>query len=192
MSRAIQIRVSESVVRTVHVEDGVQSSLEMLPILGRERQAELLAAELEKQGFTRDGQDGKGGKVVRRKDKDGIEITVDLETATVTVRLGADADLAETVERRANVGIERRDEAETSLRDDVMRDLDERLAQRTEALRREVTQRLERKLGDLRKELDEAVGRATVAALTEKAASLGHIESVVADDAGNVAIKVKL
>jgi hypothetical protein len=110
----------------------------------------------------------------------------------VTVRLAADADLAESIERRANVGVERREEAESALRDDVMRDLDERLSQRTEALRREVTQRLERKLGDLRKELDDAVGRATVAALTEKAASLGHIESVVSDDAGNVAIKVKL
>jgi len=186
VSRAIQIRVSESVVRTVHVEDGVQSQLEMLPILARERQAELLAKELEQQGFTRDG------KIARRKDPDGIEVTVDLETATVTVRLAADADLSESIERRANVGVERREEAETSLRDDVMRDLDERLAQRTEALRKEVTQRLERKLGDLRKELDEAVGRATVAALTEKAASLGHIESVVTDDAGNVAIKVKL
>lgn len=186
MSRAIQIRVSESVVRTVHVEDGVQSPLEMLPILGRERQAELLAAELEKQGFTRDGQ------TARRKDPDGIEITVDLESATVTVRLGADSDLAETIERRASVGIERREEAEAALRDDVIRDLDDRLAARTEALRREVTQQLEKKLGDLRKELDGAVGRATVAALTEKAASLGHIESVVQDEAGNVAIKVKL
>jgi hypothetical protein len=178
--------VSESVVRTVHVEDGVQSSLEMLPILARERQAELLAAELEQQGFVRDG------KIARRKDGDGIEISVDLETATVTVKLAADADLAESIERRQSVGIERQDEAETSLRDEVMRDLDERLNQRTEALRREVTGRLERKLGDLRKELDDAVGRATVAALTEKAASLGHIESVVTDDAGNVAIKVKL
>lgn len=186
MSRAIQIRVSESVVRTVHVEDGVQSPLEMLPILGRERQAELLAAELEQQGFTRDG------AVARRVDADGIEITVDLENATVTVRLGAESNLAETIERRASVGIERRNEAEAALRDDVMRDLDERLAARTEALRREVTQQLEKKLGDLRQELDGAVGRATVAALTEKAASLGHIESVVADEAGNVAIKVKL
>jgi hypothetical protein len=186
VSRAIQIRVSESVVRTVHVEDGVQSQLEMLPILARERQGELLAAELEQQGFVREG------GVARRKDPDGLEITVELETATVTVRLAADADLAESIERRQNIGAERRNEAEAALRDDVMRDLDERLNQRTEALRREVTQRLERKLGDLRKELDDAVGRATVAALTEKAASLGHIESVVTDDAGNVAIKVKL
>lgn len=186
MSRAIQIRVSESVVRTIHVEDGVQSSLEMLPILAPDRQAELLAAELEKQGFVQDG------GIARRRDKDGLEITVELATATVTVRLGADAELAETIERRKNVAIESQAHEEASLRDDVMRDLDDRLSQRTEELRRDITQRLERKLGELRKELDDAVGRATVAALTEKAASLGHIESVVADEAGNVAIKVKL
>jgi hypothetical protein len=174
------------VVRTVHVEDGVQSPLEMLPILSRERQGELLAKELEAQGFQRDG------TTARRTDPDGIEITVDLETATVTVRLGADADLAESIERRASVGQERQSEAEKALREDVIRDLDERVKQRTEALRREVTGQLEKKLGDLRKELDDAVGRATVAALTEKAASLGHIESVVQDEAGNVAIKVKL
>jgi len=186
VSRAIQIRVSESVVRTVHVEDGVQSPLEMLPILGKDRQADLLAKELEAQGFQRDG------NTAKRTDPDGIEITVDLEAATVTVRLGADADLTESIERRASVGVERQASAEAALRDDVMRDLDERLKQRTEALRREVTGQLEKKLGDLRKELDDAVGRATVAALTEKAASLGHIESVVQDEAGNVAIKVKL
>jgi hypothetical protein len=108
------------------------------------------------------------------------------------VRLGADADLAETIERRVSIGVESQASAEAALRDDVMRDLDDRLEQRTEALRREVTQKLEKKLGDLRQELDGAVGRATVAALTEKAASLGHIESVVSDEAGNVAIKVKL
>jgi hypothetical protein len=66
MSRAIQIRVSESVVRTVHVEDGVQSPLEMLPILAPDRMGELLARELEELGFERDG------KVARRTDKDGV------------------------------------------------------------------------------------------------------------------------
>ena len=39
MSRAIQVRVSESVVRTVHVEDGVQSPLELLPVLPPDRMA---------------------------------------------------------------------------------------------------------------------------------------------------------
>ncbi len=186
MSRAIQIRVSESVVRTVHVEDGVQSPLEILPILAPDRMGELLATELEAQGFIRDG------KTVKRTDPDGIEITVDLESATVSVKIGATADLQESIERRQNVGAEIKDAAETRLRDDVMRDLDDRLAVRTEELRREITQRLEQKLGDLRKELDGAVGRATVSALTERASQLGQIESVVGDEAGNVTIKVKL
>ena len=186
MSRAIQVRVSESVVRTVHVEDGVQSPIEMLPVLARDRMAELLAAELEKLGFLRDGDKAS------RKDKDGIEITVDLANATVTVKLGADAKLAEEVELTARVGIENQQSTEANLRDDAQRELEARVAERTEALRREVTKRLEDKLGDLRKELDGAVGQATVAALTERAGQLGRIQEVAADEAGNVTIRVKV
>lgn len=186
MSRAIQIRVSESVVRTVHVEDGVQSSLEMLPILAPDRMGELLAKELEEQGFIRDGD-----KAIR-EDADGVTIEVDLKTATVTASIRADKKLEESIDRRASVGVERQETAERNLRDDVMRELDDRLAARTEALRKEVTGKLEKKLGDLKAELDQAVGRATVAALTERAQSLGNIQSVVEDEAGNVTIKVKL
>ncbi len=186
MSRAIQIRVSESVVRTVHVEDGVQSSLEMLPILAPDRMGELLAAELEKQGFQRDGDKA------TRTDPDGVTVEVDLKTATVTARISADKKLEESIDRRASVGIEREEQAKQNLRDDVIRELDERLQAKTEALRKEVTARLEKKLGDLRKELDGAVGRATVEALTERARGLGNIQSVVEDEAGNVTIKVKL
>jgi hypothetical protein len=186
MSRAIQIRVSESVVRTVHVEDGVQSPLEVLPILAPDRMGELLAKELEDQGFTRDGD-----KAIR-EDDDGVTIEVDLKTATVTARIKAEKRLEESIDRRASVGIERQEQAEKNLRDDVIRELDDRVSAKTEALRKEVTGKLEKKLGDLKKELDGAVGRATVEALTERARSLGNIESVNKDDAGNVTIKVKL
>ncbi|MGN6106933.1 MAG: hypothetical protein ACTHU0_17640, partial [Kofleriaceae bacterium] len=181
MSRAIQIRVSESVVRTVHVDDGVESPLEMLPILAPDRMAELLAAELVALGFEREG------SIARRTEADGIEISIDLERATVSVRLGASAELSESIERTATVAEERTASATSALRDDAIRDLEDRVEARTDRLRREVTRRLEQKLGDLRRELDGAIGRATVAALTEKAASLGQIESVVADEAGTVA-----
>ena len=186
MSRAIQIRVSESVVRTVHVEDGVQSQLEVLPILAPERMGDLLAKQLEDLGFVRDGD------TATRSDPDGVVVEVDLKTATVTARIAATREVKESIDRRASVAVERQAASETVLRDDVMRELDERVAARTEALRKEATANLERKLGDLRKELDGAIGRATVAALTERAASLGNIQSVVEDDAGNVTIKVKL
>jgi hypothetical protein len=184
MSRAYQIRVSESVVKTVHVEDGVQSPLEMLPILPAERMGDLLGNELEQQGFKRDG------NTATRTDPDGIQITVDLNTATVTVKLGAESKVSETVELSARVADQR--SGEERLRDEAIRELDERLAERTEALRREVTSKLEKKLGDLKKELDDAIGRATVGALTERAGQLGAIQEVAQDDAGNVTIRVKL
>lgn len=186
MSRAIQIRVAESIVRTVHVEDGVLSPLEMLPVLGAERMAELLGKELAELGFIRDG------RAATRTDPDGIEITVDLRAATVHVKLAADANLAESIELESRTAEERREHAERALRDDAIDVLDKRLAERTEALRREVTARLEGKLGDLKTELDGAIGRATVGALTERAAQLGRIEEVITDDAGNVTIRVKL
>lgn len=186
MSRAIQVRVSESVVRTVHVEDGVQSPIEMLPILAAGRMAELLATELAALGFVRDG------KIARRSDPDGIEVIVDLEAATITVRLAADSKVAEQVELQggAYAGSEAR--TEDKLREQAIDELDRRLAERTEALRKQVTKQLEAKLGELKAELDGAIGRATVAALTERAGQLGTIEEVAADEAGNVTIKVKL
>ncbi|HEY0252543.1 MAG TPA: hypothetical protein VGC41_13500 [Kofleriaceae bacterium] len=186
MSRAIQVRVSESVIRTVHVEDGVESPLELLPVLAPDRMGELLAKELEAQGFVRDG------KTAKRKDADGVEITVDLENAKVSVKLSAGARLKEEVELESRTAIESQKHTEARLRDAAIDELEQRLAAKTEAMRREVTQKLEKKLADLRGELDQAIGGATVAALTERAEQLGKIEEVSKDEAGNVTIKVKL
>nr|HEX4316197.1 hypothetical protein [Kofleriaceae bacterium] len=184
MSRAYQIRVSESVVRTVHVEDGVASPLDLLPILPPDRMGDLLGHELEQRGFARDGH------TATRTDLDGIVITVDLATAMVTVKLGAKADVAETIDLTARVGNVQAGEA--ALRDDAIRQLDDRIADRTEQLRREVTKKLEDKLADIRRELDEAIGRTTVAALTERANQLGSIQEIAEDEAGNVTIRVKV
>ncbi len=186
MSRAIQIRVAESVTRTVHVEDGVESPLELLPILPPARMGELLAAELVALGFERDGDRA------TRVEPDGMIITVDLEAATISIKLGAGTEVAETVERSATVGEERQATARAVLSQEAMEELEGRIAERTEALRRGVTAQLETKLGDLRAELDGAIGRATIAALTERAGQLGQIESVVGDAAGNVTIRVKV
>ena len=186
MSRAIQVRVSESIVRTIHVEDGVASQLEMLPILAPERMAELLAKELEALGFVRDGD------TCKRTAPDGTEVTIALAAATVTVRLAASADLAATAERISRVGIGGERAAEARLRDQALEDIDQQLAARAEALRQAVTAQLEAKLADLKQELDGAIGKATIAALTEKAGQLGRIEETHQDDAGNVTIRVRL
>jgi hypothetical protein len=184
VSRAIHIRVSESVVRTIHVEDGVQSPLEMLPVLPPERMGDLLASELVERGFVREG------NVMRRLDADGIEVTVDLVGSSVTVRIAHGETHEETVSLAANV--ENRETGEERLRERAGKALEAAIAARTEELQREVTQRLERKLADLAAELDGAIGKATVAALTERAKQLGEIKELVADEAGNVTIKVKL
>jgi hypothetical protein len=188
VSRAIQVRVSESVVRTIHVEDGVQAQLEVLPVLPADRMAELLAAELDKLGFVRSAD----GATATRTDQDGLEVTIDLRAATVTVKLGAGADLAESIEIHTRVAEETAGRTEQRIREDAVRKLEERIEEKTEQLRKDVTRTLEKKLGDLRAELDGAIGKTTVAALTERAAQLGTIEEIHADEAGNLTIKVKL
>jgi hypothetical protein len=66
MSRAYRVTVSGSVERVVHVEDGVCASLELLPILAKERMSEILGAELARRGFsTEDG-------VARRREEGDV------------------------------------------------------------------------------------------------------------------------
>jgi hypothetical protein len=189
VSRAIQVRVSESITRTVHIEDGVAAPLEMLPILPPARMAELLGHELAGRGFVRTG------SICRRIEPDGLEVAIDLEAATVTVVLGAHTKIDETATVAAAVAAERPEAAtaaEAALRDEARRILDERVAARAASLQLGVTAVLEAKVADLRRELDQAIGRATVAALTEKAAQLGRIEETHLDEAGNLTIRVRL
>jgi hypothetical protein len=186
VSRAIQVRVSESVVRTIHVEDGVAAPLEVLPILPPERMAELVAGELAGLGFARDGD------VCTRTEPDGTVIAVDLARSIASVTLGAGVEVSETAERAAVVGDERAAAAAGALRADARQELEQRVAERAEALRREVTAQLEGRLADVRRELDAAIGRATVAALGEKAAQLGRVEDTQIDAAGNVTIRVRV
>jgi hypothetical protein len=186
VSRAIQVRIRESVTRVVHVEDGVVSPLEMLPILAPDRMAELLAGELVGQGFARDG------RRCTRIEPDGTVVTVDLEAATIAVTLGAGARLDESIELSAGAAVESQQTTEARLRDDAARRLDDQVAARVAALQREITAQLEARLADLKRELDGAIGRATIAALTEKASQLGRIEELHEDAAGNVTIRVRL
>jgi FtsH ternary system domain X5 len=56
-----------------------------------------------------------------------------------------------------------------------------------------VTDRLERELGDLRRELDEIVNRVTAEALKRKAASMGSIKQLTEDpEVGSLTIVVEV
>ena len=63
-------------------------------MLPQESMCELLAAELEKRGFTRDGD------IAKRVDKDGVEITVNLKDVTLLGQVFVKAeDSKQTIEQ---------------------------------------------------------------------------------------------
>lgn len=191
MSRAYRVTVKGSVHRVVHVEDGVCTSLELLPILPKERTSELLEAELTRRGFARTK--GKDGEVLRRIEADGVIVDVDPKTASVSVRAEASAKIDihhETTELVVEEALER-GTAAAQKRIDRRAERDAEVAE--EQARTEVTAKLEKRLGDLRKELDQATTRVTAEALKEKARRLGEIEEMHEDaESGELTIKVKL
>ena len=189
MSRAYRIQVSEGVQRIVHVEDGVQDTIEVLPILPPERMAELLASELERRGFARPEQDGEA--VLVRIGKENVTAEVNVRTGTVTVSIADDVtlELSAEAEATAESPESARQEAERRLQHAI----DQKAAPLQDAARQAATARLERELAELRPELDAVVNAVTGEALVEKARELGEIESIegtVAD--GTLTIKVRV
>jgi uncharacterized protein (DUF2252 family) len=186
MSRAYRISVQESIHRHLRVEDGLCARLELLEILPRERMAELLAAELAELGLER------RDALLVRVDGD-VEITVDPALATVTVRIAAERELE--LERKASGAAARPDDeqARAALRAEVQRRLEEEVAEEQKQMQQGITDKLERKLRDLRAELDRATSRVTSAALKERAAQLGEIEEISEDaETGDLTIRVRV
>ncbi|MGV3623722.1 MAG: hypothetical protein ACO1OB_23080 [Archangium sp.] len=188
MSRAYRISVKESLSRHVQVEDGVSSSLELLPILEKERMRELLAAELSARGFERDG------NTSSRKEAGGITIEINLDNGEVTVTAEGHRSVNLETER-SSVVEEDRDNVqarELHLREVAKQALEREVAAEQETLRREVTERLEGHLRDVRTELDGVVNRVTGTALKQRAAELGQVEEVHEEPNGNLTIKVRV
>lgn len=185
MSRAYRITVKESLSRHVQVEDGVCSSLELLPILQKDRMRELLAHELEQKGFVRDG------ATAKRKEGDGVATVVDLDSGEVSVVAEGHADVNLTTERTAAVDSPTT-EREAALRQVAQQALEREAKAEGEALRRQVTEKLEGKLKDLKDELDGVVNRVTAAALKQRAAELGQVEEIHEEPNGGLTIKVRV
>ncbi|MCC6420893.1 MAG: hypothetical protein IT429_21875 [Gemmataceae bacterium] len=179
MSRAYRICVREALNRVIRAEDHVSTQLEVLEILPCEQMAELLAAELEARGFER-----KGMELVR--EEGGAVITVDATTATVTVR----AESAEQIEIESeHIGWAADQQGEDSrrvreqVREELKKDLEGKVGKEKAKLQSQVTDRLEAQLGDIKKELNQAVNRVTAEALKRKAAQLGQIKEMTEDPA---------
>jgi hypothetical protein len=188
MSRAYRIRISESLRRHIQVDDGIQSRLEILEILPPEATAALLERELAAAGFEQ-REDGQWVRV----DEDGVEVRVDAQTATVTVSAKADAELElereQVISAQAENDTASRERGHAQLR----RELESEVALRKKDLQAKVTEVLEGKLGDLRKELDQISNRVTAEALKQKAASMGEIQEISEDpQSGSLTIRVKI
>lgn len=187
MSRSYRIKVSQSLRRVLRAEDHVSSQLEVLEILPCEQMAELIGRELEAQGFELDG------NTATRRDR-GLTITVELDSGTVTVR--AEGKSAVSLEdERSGVGYEEngRTHAEDALRSEIRAQLEQEAARRAAALQQQVTDRLEGALADVRSDLDQAINRATAAALKQKAAQIGQIKDMTEDLAtGSLTIVIEV
>lgn len=187
MSRAYRICVAENLKRHIEVEDGVQTRLELLDILPPEQMAEILANELAGLDFERDG------NTMKRTDDDGIEIEVDLTEGTVTVRVSSDAELDLSVERSRVAWEEHAKQAEAELRRKAQKSLEAQAEAEQVRLQREVTERLEKKLGEIQSELDAATNRATAEALKTRARQLGEVQEIQEDEeTGSVTIRIKV
>ncbi len=151
--------------------------------------AELLGAELAKQGFERNGDR-------MHRNKDGGTVTVELATGKVTVEAATTREVHVEAEQTGYAPDARGHGAkrvEAHLREELQKSLKKRTDERKQLLQSEVTDRLEAQLGDLRRELDQAANRATAAALKQKAAQLGTIKQVSEDaQSGNLTIVLEV
>jgi hypothetical protein len=189
MSRSYRVSVRESQNRTIRAEDHVSTQLEVLEVLPPEQMAGLLADELEKRGFERDGT-----RMSRKQN--GVTITVETTTGTVTVSTEASEETTIEAERTDRAYDEAGSHAKTvrqNLKEQVQKDIERKAGEKTAGLQTQVTDRLEGELSDLRQELDQVINRVTAEALKRKASQMGQIKEVTEDpQAGSLTIVVEV
>jgi FtsH ternary system domain X5 len=189
MSRAYRIRVKESISQDLSASDEVCSDLEILEILPGDQMADLLEGELKGRGF-----EEKDGKLVRSQD--GVAVSVDAKTGEVSVKAekGEKVDLETEKEGWAydDVGPQSK-QVRRQLSDQAKAELERRAERHQQRLQGEATEKLEGVMGDVRKELNDAVNSVTREALKRKAAQLGQIKEMTEDpEAGSLTIKVEV
>lgn len=189
MSRAYRVSVRETRHRTIRAEDHVRTQLEILEVLPPEQMAGLLADELEQRGFERNGT-----RLIRKQN--GVTVSVETTTATVTVATEASEETTIQAERSDRAYDDAGPHAKTvreNLKKMLEKDIERKVEEKTAGLQTKVTDRLERELSDVRQELDQVVHRVTAEALKRKAAQMGQIKEMTEDpQAGSLTIVVEV
>ena len=187
MSRAYRIRIADSVRRHVTIEDGVCTSLDVLPLLGEQAMEELLRDELLRRGFAK-REDG-----FFEREQEGVTLRVDAITRQVSVIAKRDATFeaehdAEVRSVIANEGERARVEGER-VREALERTIEGGVARTRRELSAVAADVLEAK----REELDAISTAVTRAALEKKASQLGEIRSIEEDaSTGSLTIRVRV
>jgi hypothetical protein len=189
MSRSFRISVSDSVTKVICAEDHVSSELEILQVLPADQMSDLLAEELVKQGFERDGDE-------LRSEDDEITVTVNVRTGVVSVKAAESDEVVVQGDKQGHgyddVGPSAR-KVEERLRQQLKAELEQDVDKQREKLQAAVTDRLSKELVGLRKDLDRAVNRATAAALKQKASQMGSIKEMTEDpESGSLTIVVEV
>src|SRR5262249_30038839 len=177
MSRSYRIKVCDSLRRVLRAHDRVSTQLELLEVLPPEQMARLLAEELKGRGF-----EEKDGALVRKEN--GVTVTVDPKTGNVAVDSEASQEAALQGEKDGRAYDDMGPSAkqvQKQLKEQLRQELEKQAEKKAADLQSQVTDRLERELGDLRRELDQAVNRVTAEALKQKAAQLGQIKEMTED-----------
>jgi hypothetical protein len=189
MSRAYRIRVKESISQELTASDEVCADLEVLEILPGDQMAELLSKELKARGF-----EEKDGELVRTKD--GATVTVDPESGKVSVRAEKEEKVKLETEKEGWTYDDiapRGEQVRRQLSEQAKAELERRSQRHQERLQGEATEQLEKVMGDVRKDLNDAVNAVTREALKQKAAQLGQIKEMSEDpEAGSLTIKVEV
>ncbi len=189
MSRAYRIKISESLQRVIRAGDHVSTQLELLEILPKEAMAALLEQELAAAGFQRVGE-------LLVREENGVMVEVDPCSGTITARSEADQKLQLEKEGEANVydfGSDTSRQIQEARRAQLREEMEKEAQTEERQLQKEVTDRLEAELIDLRGELDQAVNRVTAEALKQKAAQIGQIKQMTEDrESGSLTIVLEV
>ncbi len=186
MSRAYRISLSESVKRQVEIKDGIQVSLELLPVLPAKRMIELLSSELEEKGFECHG------SIATRTEKNGVVIKIDMDNATIDIVLENEVEIEVSRDKTKVVEEEVKDVQEKKLKQTLTKEIEQALDEKQEQSRIALTNQLKSSLRDIQQEMDQVVNATIIAGLKEKAAQLGDIEEVIESGDGSVSIRINV
>lgn len=194
MSQTYRIELKDKMAQTIKVGKEWRKRVELLSLLPEKQMGEILAEELVKDGWIKDGKSNK-----LSQSKDGFELEFDPVTRQLGIRYEEEEEVEVSAQVSANVYdyYDREDYATERAKENLKSHLKDKLELASESREDEMLQDLEKRESEILKLVDDAMSQTIEKthkeALKRKAGSLGEIESIEEnDDLGEVTIRVRL